>query len=181
MASRFGASSLHQRDSRSDLFRGYTGSSRPVSTSPSRGLGGGGYGYGGYQYQPGGGGSGGSSSHLAVGEGSRGGYRPATPNRKGQYSDAVLNELESQNDSQVEGIMGKVKMLKDMTVAIGDEIRESSALAEKMNEGFDQTRLRLRGTMNRMLVMAERTGVSWKAWLAFFLAVIFLFVYVWLF
>lgn len=68
-----------------------------------------------------------------------------------------------------------------MTVAIGDEIRESSALAEKMNEGFDNTRVRLRGTMNRMLVMAERTGVPWKVWLAFFAAVIFVFMYVWLF
>jgi hypothetical protein len=34
--------------------------------------------------------------------------------RRGQYSDAVLNELESQNDQQVEGIMGKVKILKDV-------------------------------------------------------------------
>lgn len=68
-----------------------------------------------------------------------------------------------------------------MTVAIGDEIRESSALADKMNEGFDKTRLRLRGTWNRMLVMAERTGVGWKAWLAFFAAVIFIFIWVWLF
>ncbi|KAL2021577.1 hypothetical protein VTK56DRAFT_7076 [Thermocarpiscus australiensis] len=180
MATRFGASSLHQRDSRSDLFKGYTGSSadarRAVSGSPSRQLGGSGYGYG--AYQPGGGSV--SSSHLGITE-SRGGYRPATPNKKGQYSDAVLSELESQNDEQVEGIMGKVKLLKDMTVAIGDEIRESSALAEKMNEGFDKTRLRLRGTMNRMLVMAERTGVGWRVWLAFFLAVILLFIYVWLF
>lgn len=100
---------------------------------------------------------------------------------RGQYSDAVLNELESQNDAQVDGILGKVRILKDMTVAIGDEIRESSALAEKMNEGFDNTRLRLRGTMNRMLVMAERTGVGWRVWLAFFAAVIVLFVWVWLF
>lgn len=45
---------------------------------------------------------------------SNGGFRPATPNRKGQYSDAVLNELESQNDAQVEGIMGKVRVLKDV-------------------------------------------------------------------
>jgi blocked-early-in-transport protein 1 len=113
----------------------------------------------------------------------------------------VLNELESQNDGQVEGIMGKVKMLKDvsclrilaktlvqnisdglqMTIAIGDEIRESSALAEKMNDSFDGTRVRLRGTMNRMLLMAERTGVGWKAWLLFFVAVGFLFFYVWVF
>jgi hypothetical protein len=43
------------------------------------------------------------------------GYRPATPNRRGQYSDAVLNELESQNDAQVEGILGKVRTLKDVS------------------------------------------------------------------
>lgn len=65
-----------------------------------------------------------------------------------------------------------------MTVAIGDEIRDSSALAEKMNESFDQTRLRLRGTMNRMLIMAQKSGVGWRVWLAFFAAVVFLFFYV---
>jgi blocked-early-in-transport protein 1 len=68
-----------------------------------------------------------------------------------------------------------------MTIAIGDEIRDSSALAEKMNDSFDRTRLRLRSTMNRMLVMAERTGVGWKVWLCFFAAVVLLFIYVWLF
>ncbi|KAK4102644.1 hypothetical protein N658DRAFT_495356 [Parathielavia hyrcaniae] len=111
MASRFASSSLHQRDSRSDLFKGYTGAgsaSRPVSASPSRLPPGGGYGYGGYQPSS-------SQQHLGLTADSRGGYRPATPNRKGQYSDAVLNELESQNDQQVEGIMGKVKMLKDVS------------------------------------------------------------------
>lgn len=51
---------------------------------------------------------------------------------RGQYSDATLNELESQNDGQVEGMLGKVKMLKDMTIGIGEEIRHSSALAEKV-------------------------------------------------
>ncbi|KAK6583746.1 hypothetical protein PZA11_003476 [Diplocarpon coronariae] len=146
-SSRFGPSSLHQRDPRSALFEGYNGgpaaapnSARNESASPNRYAGG----YG------------------------------------GQYSDAVLNELESQNDGQVEGILGKVRLLKDMTVAIGDEIRDSSALAEKMNDSFDGTRVRLRGTMNRMLVMAERTGVGWKVWLAFFAAVSFLFFWVWI-
>lgn len=115
----------------------------------------------------------------------------------------MLNELESQNDAQVDGILGKVKILKDvsplnpsppttgivlmwlgitqMTMAIGDEIRDSSALADKMNDGFDRTRLRLRGTMNRMMVMAERTGVGWRVWLGFFAAVVLVFMYVWLF
>ena len=75
----------------------------------------------------------------------------------------------------------KVKMLKDITIAIGDEIRDSTALAEKMNNSFDGTRQRLRGTMNRMMVMAQKTGVGWKAWLGFFAAVSLLFWYVWLF
>ncbi|KAI0378426.1 hypothetical protein F5Y04DRAFT_283941 [Hypomontagnella monticulosa] len=180
MASRFGHSTLHQRDSRSALFEGYNGSGRnsaDPARRPSPALGGYGYGYPGATGNSNGVAAGGS--HLGVD--SRGSFRSATPNSKGQYSDAVLNELESQNDQQVEGILGKVKILKDMTSAIGDEIRESSALAEKMNDTFDSTRLRLRGTMNRMLLMAERTGVGWKVWLGFFAAVIFIFVYVWLF
>ncbi|KAI1105044.1 hypothetical protein F4804DRAFT_157720 [Jackrogersella minutella] len=176
MASRFGQSTLHQRDPRGALFEGYNGSGRN-SADPTRRASpavGGGYGYPGASN-----GSATSNTHLGVEH--RASYRPATPNSKGQYSDAVLNELESQNDQQVEGILGKVKVLKDMTVAIGDEIRESSAFAEKMNDTFDSTRLRIRGTMNRMLVMAERTGVGWKVWLGFFAAVIFIFLYVWLF
>lgn len=121
MSQRFGTSSLHQRDSRSVLFAGYTGDQsqrggggRPSpSPSPNAGVGGG-YGYSGYGgYSPSmmgsnGYGDAGSPSH---------GYRSATPNRKGQYSDAVLNELESQNDEQVSGILGKVKVLKDVRPA----------------------------------------------------------------
>ncbi|CAK7209288.1 protein transport protein bet1 [Sporothrix curviconia] len=182
-SSRFGSSNLHQRDPRSALFEGYTGpgadasaSRRNMNASPNRfgtpTSSGGGYGYG----YPGSNNNG--DGGLAP---QNGGYRSATPNRKGQYSDAVLNELESQNDHQIEGILGKVRVLKDMTLAIGDEIRDSSALAEKMNDTFDSTRVRLRGTMNRMLVMAERTGVSWRVWLGFFAAVGLLFSYVWLF
>ncbi|MCJ1417943.1 protein transport protein bet1 [Xylographa parallela] len=165
MASRFGPSALHQRDPRSSLFENYTGDkkSRPSSHSPARPNGS--YGYSG------------SSGSVPVNDG----FRPATPNRKGQYSDAVLSELESQNDDQVEGMSARVKMLKDITIAIGDEIRDSSKLADKMNDSFDNTRVRLKGTMNRMLRMAERTGVGWRVWLGFFAAVILLFWYVWLF
>lgn len=93
----------------------------------------------------------------------------------------MLDELESQNDEELQGMSARVKMLKDITMAIGDEIRDSTALAEKMNDSFDSTRVRLRGTMNRMLRMAEKTGVGWKVWLGFFAAVIVLFWYVWLF
>lgn len=120
--SRFGPSSLHQRDPRSALFEGYDGGgaarSKTGNASPRND---GGYGY-----------SGGGGPGTFGGE--RQAYRPATPNSRygfflyakhasighnlrnfrGQYSDATLNELESQNDGQVEGILGKVKQLKDV-------------------------------------------------------------------
>ena len=127
------------------------------------------------------------------------GFRPATPNKKGQYSDAVIDELESQNEEQVSEMSKKVRMLKDVSIsryqwlycvidshmqltsAIGDEIRDSTAFAEKMNDQFEGTRNRLRGTMNRMLLMAERTGIGWRIWLGFFVFIFLLFAYVWLF
>lgn len=65
-----------------------------------------------------------------------------------------------------------------ITVAIGDEIRDSTAFAEKMNEGFEGTRNRLRGTMNRMLRMADKTGIGWRVWLGFFAFLIVLFWYI---
>lgn len=68
-----------------------------------------------------------------------------------------------------------------LTLRIGDEIRDSTALAEKMNDQFSNTSNKLKGTMNRMLRMAQSTGVGWKVWLIFFAFVIFLFWYVWLF
>jgi len=68
-----------------------------------------------------------------------------------------------------------------LTVAIGDEIRDSTSFAEKMNDQFESSRLKLKGTMGRMLRMAQKTGVGWKVWLGFFAAVGFLFWYVWLF
>jgi len=71
--------------------------------------------------------------------------------------------------------------LTQLTISIGDEIRSSSSLASTMNDSFDNTRVRLRGTMNRMLRMAEKTGVGWKVWVGFIMAVWLLFAYVWLF
>jgi len=75
----------------------------------------------------------------------------------------------------------KVSQLKSLTVAIGDEIRDSSQLAATINDQFGNSSVRLKGTMRRMLRMAEKTGVGWKVWVLFFIAVWALFAYVWLF
>ncbi|QDS72912.1 hypothetical protein FKW77_007857 [Venturia effusa] len=176
MASRYG-SHLTQREGKSSLFSAYD--ERQRSASPSKNKPGSGYSsryggatepqsaFGAYPSTPY---SNGTPSTSAASQ-----FRTATPDKKGRYSDAVLSELESQNDEHISGILGKVGQLKQMTIAIGDEIRDSSALAQQMNSGFEQTSLRLKGTMNRMLRMAEKTGVGWRVWLGFFAAVTVLF------
>jgi len=69
----------------------------------------------------------------ANGAPSNSGFRPATPNKKGQYSAAVLEELESQNDNTATTLLSqKVGQLKQLTIAIGDEIRDSSTLADQL-------------------------------------------------
>ncbi|KAJ9602236.1 protein transport protein bet1 [Cladophialophora chaetospira] len=103
--------------------------------------------------------SNGSNTNLQSG----GNFRPATPNSRGQYSASVLEELESQNEiTQTTLLSQKVSQLKTLTVAIGDEIRDSSAFASQINDTFENTGVRLKGTMRRMLRMAEKTGVGWR-------------------
>ena len=86
------------------------------------------------------------------------GYRPATPNSRGQYATSVLESLESQNDTTATTLLSqKVGQLKQLTMAIGDEIRDSSEFANKVNDGFEGAGVRLKGTMRRMLRMAEKT------------------------
>lgn len=119
---------FNQRDgNRSSLFSGYDQQtrSRPSSVSPApprsyNSPSNSSYGYnadaGGPSnnafsaYPSSNGGFGGSGTGLGDG------FRSATPNPKGQYSDAVLSELESQNDEQVSVLSGKVAMLKDVSL-----------------------------------------------------------------
>ena len=171
-------SALNRRAAPSSaLFQDYPGS-RPSSSSSSR------PGYA-YSSQPDGHRS--ASPYLSSYSGTNGtspdgSFRSATPNPKGQYSTSVLAELEAQHENTATTLLSqKVSQLKTLTVAIGDEIRDSSALATQINDNFENASVRLKGTMRRMLRMAERTGVGWKAWVLFFIAVWAIFAYVWLF
>ena len=88
--------------------RGYNNNSNNNNNGPGGGYGG----YGGYAAAYPGSSSNNGTSSTPHG----GGFRSATPNSRGQYSDAVLSELESQNDQQVDGILGKVRVLKDVSL-----------------------------------------------------------------
>jgi len=108
-----------------------------------------------------------------------GGARPASSNS--QYaSNRTAEDLESQNEEELEGLGAKVKMLKDITISIGNEVRDSSKLLGSMNDSFDSTQSFLGGTFRRMNKMAARQGGRWWYWLVFLILVFWIFALRWL-
>jgi len=117
--------------------------------------------------------------------------RSPTPSQRAQQgynsssnrfnSSQVLDSLEGQNDAMIEGLSHKVQLLKNVTVKIGEEIRDSSNFMDTMNENFANTRVYLSGTVRRMQRMAERQGVGWFAFMMFLCLIFLIFLWVWLF
>ncbi|KAF6766190.1 hypothetical protein DFP72DRAFT_838747 [Ephemerocybe angulata] len=101
----------------------------------------------------------------------------STPGNQNRYVD----DLESQNDEAVNLLSSKVKLLKDITVGIGNEVRDSTAQLSHMNDAFTETGDILSGTFRRMNNMAERHGCKWLWYIVFFIIVFWFFMVVWWF
>ncbi|KAH7883882.1 hypothetical protein F5I97DRAFT_1831484 [Phlebopus sp. FC_14] len=91
------------------------------------------------------------------------------------------DDLEGQNDEQLEGLSAKVKLLKDITVGIGKEVRESTVQLSQMNDAFTETSGILAGTFRRMNNMAVRHGCQWLWYIIFLMLVFWVFIVVWWF
>ncbi|KAM0788027.1 hypothetical protein ACM66B_006226 [Microbotryomycetes sp. NB124-2] len=90
-------------------------------------------------------------------------------------------DLETQNDDLVQGLSAKVRLLKDITVNIGNEVRDSTKMLSGMNDTFDETSGFLGTTFKKMNRMAKKQGGQWCLWMGFLLVVFLVFLWVWLF
>ncbi|KAK8861579.1 hypothetical protein IAR55_002401 [Kwoniella newhampshirensis] len=116
---------------------------------------------------------------------------PRPPSTGSQYSESpygggmgsgytrATHDVEGQNDERLEGLLGKVKTLKDITVGIGNEVRDSNLHLGGMNDTFANTSNFLGGTFRRMNKMASRQGGNWCWFMGFLLLVLWIFVVVW--
>ncbi|KAI0824100.1 hypothetical protein BC628DRAFT_1379816 [Trametes gibbosa] len=91
------------------------------------------------------------------------------------------DDLEGQNDEHLEGLTAKVKLLKDITIGIGNEVRESTVQLSQMNDAFSETSGILSGTFRRMNNMAARQGCRWLWYILFLIVVFWFFIVVWWF
>ncbi|KAJ9097685.1 hypothetical protein QFC21_004722 [Naganishia friedmannii] len=102
-----------------------------------------------------------------------------SPYQADPYS-RTAQQLEGQNDTKLEGLMSKVRILKDVTIGIGDEVRQSNMELGNMNEAFSSTSTFLSGTFQRMNRMAKRQGGQWCYLMLFLLLVLWIFVILWI-
>ncbi|KAI0271548.1 hypothetical protein BC834DRAFT_841154 [Gloeopeniophorella convolvens] len=91
------------------------------------------------------------------------------------------DDLEGQNDEAIEGLSARVKMLKEITIGIGNEVRDSTIQLSQMNDAFAETSGILGGTFRRMNNMAERQGCRWLWYIVFLIMVFWFFIVVWWF
>jgi len=121
------------------------------------------------------------SSLLGVTPPSSGRSSPFDDNRYQPSGQRFADDLEGQNDEHLEGLSAKVKLLKDITTAIGSEVRDSTVQLSQMNDAFAETSGILSGTFRRMNNMASRQGCRWLWYILFLVVVFWFFLVVWWF
>ncbi|KAM6497935.1 hypothetical protein JOM56_005883 [Amanita muscaria] len=117
------------------------------------------------------------------------GVTPPASGRSSPFNDSYTqpaghryaDDLEGQNDEMLDGLSTKVKLLKDITIGIGNEVRESTKQLSQMNDAFSETSGVLAGTFRRMNNMAERHGCRFLWYIVFLTIVFWFFIVVWWF
>ncbi|GAA5924198.1 SNARE domain- containing protein [Sporobolomyces koalae] len=93
--------------------------------------------------------------------------------------DRAAEDIEGQNDEALGQLSQKVKLLKNITINIGNEVRDSTKMLNGMNDTFGETGDFLSGTMKKMKRMAKKQGGQWCLWIAFLFIVTCVFFWTW--
>ncbi|KAG5440840.1 hypothetical protein PCK2_000139 [Pneumocystis canis] len=83
--------------------------------------------------------------------------------------------FENHDEYDINNLSEKIKTLKDITISIGYEIRDSSVCLSSMNESFFNTKYTLHGIMKNMKRMTKRQNITWFHFLLFILVRIILY------
>eukprot|EP00960_Hanusia_phi_P036321 752267-Hanusia_phi.AAC.3 len=68
------------------------------------------------------------------------------------------DQLESQNEMMLGNLHSRISNLKNITIAIGDEVREQNKALEMMQNGMMSTDNLIGSTLNKMQVMSLRNA-----------------------
>ncbi|TIB74244.1 hypothetical protein E3Q06_00408 [Wallemia mellicola] len=91
----------------------------------------------------------------------------------------ATQDMENQNDEHLDGLSSKVRLLKDITLSIGQEARDSAIEMGSMNDSFESTGSLLTGTMSRLKHMSKKQGGRCYIYTIFFLIIFWVFIITW--
>ena len=74
------------------------------------------------------------------------------------YAGSDRNTIEDENSRMTEELAGRVRRLKDLTIEIGDEVKQQKGLLEQLSEGFFRSSGLLGGNMTRLNKIANSPG-----------------------
>lgn len=90
-------------------------------------------------------------------------------------------DQEQRNDSAVDGLRSKVAFLKDVSIRIGEESRNSIAYMSDMNDDYSKQHDFMKKTKNRLLNAANAQSWGWFHLFLFLMLVFLIFFLVYLF
>lgn len=105
---------------------------------------------------------------------------PRASSSNAKFDESLLSSLESQDDEELNTMGAKINMLKNLGEKMGVEINKLVKLNDEITNGFERGKVTLKNTYNKMVVMSQRAGISWKMWLLVFGIVVLFFFYVWI-
>ena len=103
---------------------------------------------------------------------------PATCDWQAGGGNATLeHHMENENDAQITALLGKVNQLKEVSVQIGNHVREDNKLLNGMGDQFDSSGGLLNGTVKRLSALAGSKDSWHMLYMAIFVVFVFLFIY----
>ena len=98
----------------------------------------------------------------------------AARSRAGHGGAAYDQYMENENDALINGLSSKVTQLKELSIAIGGDVRDQNNMLNDLNDGFDKTGGLLGSTMKRLNGLAKSGGDCTMTYLAVFVFCVFI-------
>ncbi|ORX88630.1 hypothetical protein K493DRAFT_236032, partial [Basidiobolus meristosporus CBS 931.73] len=89
--------------------------------------------------------------------------------------DHTQGELEKMNDQRIEGLSDRIHLLREITLNIGEEVRDQNNYLKDMGGDFERTGTYLKGTMRRFYAMAQTQSGRYMIYLILFALLVFTF------
>ncbi|KEP61956.1 UNVERIFIED_CONTAM: hypothetical protein HHA_205030 [Hammondia hammondi] len=94
-----------------------------------------------------------------------------------RFEQRGMDAMEEENDACIVDLESKVQSLKQLSLAMRDEVQESNNLLEGMAGGLDGVRNSIRSSIKRMENLWNQRGGWHTCYLALFVVVIFVIFY----